>query len=300
MEKIFDSHRSDNADEDLTISLLTSPSEEEMLKAADIGGFDISLFGTALEKNTLSRIHLNDTTAVFLKIPYTGRKSPAKRVQTSPAGIFYRNNRMVIIAERHFEGIETALSDSAKKGLSPDDTLLTIFYATAMIYIDSLDFIDNETEKLENNLKRKVNNSEIFQLMDYQRSLTAISTALKGIDRIMKKIRDNKERFSDTELLDDTSVAVLQATGMAEIFSADLDALMDAFGSVLSNNVNQVMKVLTALTLIVAIPTMIAGLYGMNVKLPIGSDPNAFWIISAAAALLSVVTGIIFYYRRFL
>ncbi len=283
-----------------SISLLISPSEDEIIKASDLSAVGPDLIKGALDKNTLSRIHFNEITAAYFKIPYISGRGSAKRVHASPAGVFCKGEKMVVVLSRHFEEIEKAIASASNKETGTGDILCAILYATALIYIDRLEIIDRETEKLENSMKRKVNNSGIFELMDYQRSLTAISTALKGLDRIMKRMQENRSRFPDSELLDDTGVAVLQATGMAEIFSSDLDALMDAFGSVLSNNVNQIMKILTSLTLIVAIPTMIAGLYGMNVRLPIGSDPNAFWIISGAAALLSVITGIFFYFRKLL
>jgi magnesium transporter len=181
-----------------------------------------------------------------------------------------------------------------------DIIILEILYEIAVLYIKFLNQINDDTERLETSMKRKVNNDEIFQLMDYQRSLTAINTSLKGLKRLLTHIKENDKFFKSPDLMEDTVVAIEQASEMADIFNSDLDALMDAFGSVLSNNVNQIMKILTALTLIIAIPTMVAGIYGMNVKLPFAQQSWAFTLIVGISVVTSLVTGIIFYRKNML
>lgn len=282
------------------IFFLSEPSETEISEVSTECKIPEALLITSLEQNNLARIHFNDMTSVHFGIPHLSRENNGKRVRIVPCGVFVSDTWITVVVSKRYKAIEEVVSIVGSESEDLYGILLRILFTVAMLYIDQLDVIDNETEKLEKGLKKRVNNKEIFQLMDYQRSLTAISTSLKGIDRIMKKITDNKERFRNHELLDDTNVAVLQAGGMAEIFSADLDALMDAFGSILSNNVNQIMKILTSLTLIVAIPTMIAGLYGMNLQLPLADQPQAFWIISGTAFLLAGVIGMVFHWRKML
>jgi magnesium transporter len=136
--------------------------------------------------------------------------------------------------------------------------------------------------------------------MDYQRSLTAMNTSLKGLKRLLSHIKENEKLFESKDLMEDTIISIEQASEMADIFNSDLDALMDAFGSVLSNNVNQIMKILTSLTLIIAIPTMVAGIYGMNVKLPFADQSWAFSLIAGISLVTSLVTGIIFYRKNML
>lgn len=286
------------------IYVLTAPTEDEIAEASEGCGMNSGMIRSALDDNALSRIHFNDQVAVYLSVPYLTRQKlkqkSIKRVRTFSAGLFFNRDNMIFISAQQADDAEKILTESAGSGTPNDILFLRILYQNALQYIHFLKQIDRDAERLENSLKRRVTNLELFQLMDYQRSLTGISTSLRGLDHIMCHIQENRNYFGSVELLEDTEVAVRQATEMAQIFDSDLDALMDAFGSVLSNNVNQIMKILTSLTLIIAIPTMIAGFFGMNVLLPLDTGKGAFWIIIGFSAAVSVLTGIIFYRKKML
>ena len=283
-----------------TIYMFVHPTGAEVLQHNVAAGIPSGSLQSALDENTLTRIHFNHHTSVYFDTPYLHRSKSIRRVKKISAGIFYNDSDMVIVSSKQIPAIAKILADENGQTVDYNLLLLRILHHNAMSYIEFLQQIDHETERLENSMRRRVNNNELFQLMDNQRSLTGIATSLKGLEHLMDRIREHDPSFGSEELLEDTVVAVRQASEMAMLFDADLEALMDAFGSVLSNNVNQIMKILTALTLILAIPTMIAGLFGMNVRLPMADENNAFWIILGIATTLSVLLGVVFYKRRML
>lgn len=280
--------------------LLVAPDDKEFDNVSEKSKIDKALLLTALDQNALTRIHFNHITSVFIDLPHSISTSNDKKLKTTPVGFFYTDKNFVAVSKYNIPLISKMMNDDKTDAEHGDIILLEILYEVAVLYIKFLNQINDDTERLETRMKRKVNNDEIFQLMDYQRSLTAINTSLKGLKRLLTHIKGNDKFFESRDLMEDTVVAIEQASEMADIFNSDLDALMDAFGSVLSNNVNQIMKILTSLTLIIAIPTMVAGIYGMNVKLPFAEQSWAFTLIVVISIITSVVTGIVFYRKNML
>jgi magnesium transporter len=285
----------------MTKTFLISPSEEELNEIAAKLGVEKEVLLSALDENALSRVHFNKITALYVDIPFVTNRSKQTIYRTSPVGLFFTEEHFVMVANR-----ELALIDKMKKenrfhtenGM--DFMLLALNDITETYLIYLKDFY-NKIERLEEQLKKNLSNNGIFQLMEYQRSLTDLATSISGIKRLLNKIEEKSFAFKNENILDDTIVAAEQANEMAHIYSEDLDSLMDAFGSVISNNVNSVMKILTSLTLIIAIPTLVAGLYGMNVShLPLAEQPYAFWAILGGSVVFSIILGIVFYFKKML
>lgn len=278
---------------------LTDPSNEELLEISEKCGIDINNLKSSLDLNALARIYFNDITSMFVDIPFH-TKSKQLRIKTTPVGFFIKDNYFVAVSFRNLDIITEAFSDKKSQSISGAELLLYLLYKISLLYIENLTHIDKETERLENQMKKRVNNNGIFQLMEYQRSLTAMTTSLKGVNRLLARIKEKGFCSEQQELMEDVEVAAQQASEMADIFNADLDALMDGFGSVISNSVNEIMKILTSLTLIIAIPTLVAGIYGMNVSLPFEKDPFAFYYICGGCGIISLITGIVFYLKKML
>jgi magnesium transporter len=103
----------------------------------------------------------------------------------------------------------------------------------------------------------------------------------------------------DKDLLEDVMIEKIQAIEMAETYSSILSGMMDAFASIISNNVNIVMKFLTSFTIILSFPTIVFSFYGMNVDLPLQNSPHAFWISISVACVLSTLTALIFWKKKY-
>jgi magnesium transporter len=154
-------------------------------------------------------------------------------------------------------------------------------------------------EELEDSLHESISNEVLLKLLTFQKSLVYFSTSLKA-DNILINRLDHARQLSltedDSDVLDDAAVEYQQALETATIHANILNGTMDTFASLINNNLNNVMKYLAAATILLAAPTWIASLWGMNVELPMKGDPHAFAILMALSAVLALsIVGVFFY-----
>ena len=168
--------------------------------------------------------------------------------------------------------------------------VLRVFWQLADACLLGLREINAGVEDLENKLKRSIRNEEVLGLLEFQKSLTYFATGLKANELVLERLQRIPTLHwadQDQDLLDDVRVELRQAIEMVDIADHVLSDMMDAFASIVSNNLNSVMKVLTSVTILLAIPTLIASLYGMNVMLPGAHGALAFAAIVAASVAVS-------------
>jgi magnesium transporter len=174
-----------------------------------------------------------------------------------------------------------------------------ILYETARRYLLYLRMVEKKSDATELEFGKKQKNKELLELMKLSKSLVYFSTGLRSNEAVLEKlVRSNfiKKYEEDAELLEDVIVENKQAIEMAGIYSGILSGTTDAFASIISNNLNIVMKVLSVITIVMAIPTIIFSAYGMNVNpagMPFATSPAGFAIILAIAAGISAVLGFI-------
>lgn len=220
--------------------------------------------------------------------------------ETVPFIIVYNENYIVTISKRDTKLVSQFLKKT--KIVEPHKhTRFTLYmmFALAQQFIQCLKKIDNESREVEDKLQSSMKNKEIFDLMALNKMLVYFSTALNSdkivLERLMKS-PSFKQFDDDIDLMDDVLVELNQAIEMCTIYRDILSGMMDAFASIISNNLNIVMKVLAIITIVLSIPTLVASFYGMNVKnIPLGDNNYAFWIIIGISAALAVVAGLILY-----
>ncbi len=161
--------------------------------------------------------------------------------------------------------------------------LFQIFYRNASSYLQHLRQIERSISRIEVELHRSMKNEELFQMMELEKSLIYFSTSLKSNEGVLERIlrtKPLKMYDDDAEFLEDVIIENRQAMEMSQIYLHILNGMTQAFATIISNNLNIVMKFLASITIIIAIPTMIASFYGMNVvDLPLSDKPLAFEII---------------------
>lgn len=171
--------------------------------------------------------------------------------------------------------------------------LLDIAWHISSDYISYLKEINNKIEKLENTLTKTTNNRQLFSLMALQKSLVYFDTAIECNHPIFKRLK-NIERFNQNKknlsFLHDVVVENQQAESMIRQSNQMLEQISAVFSSVISNNLNIIMKVLTSITIVLTIPNIIGALWGMNVSLPIEDTPGAFWLLCLFSVILSLLT----------
>ena len=169
--------------------------------------------------------------------------------------------------------------------------IFQFFYENASVFLRLLKQINKETEVAESILKKTLQNRELLKLLNLEKSLVYFTTSLKSNEAVMEKTLRGKIiklYDEDEDILEDAIVENKQAMEMSKIYSDILNGTMDAYASIISNNLNGVMKRLTSITIILAIPTLIASLWGMNVPVPF---QNSAWGFAILSVFMVVVTA---------
>jgi len=164
------------------------------------------------------------------------------------------------------------------------------------LYLQYLRIIDKKSDSVEKQLHISTKNQELIELLELEKSLVYFSTSLRSNELVLEKmlkIDKIKQYPEDEELLDDVIIENKQAIEMADIYSNILSGTMDAYASVISNNLNIVMKVLAIITIVMSIPTMIASFWGMNVPVPLAHSAHGFLILVIVSLILTIFGGYI-------
>ena len=173
-----------------------------------------------------------------------------------------------------------------------------ILYRNATSYLRYLRIIDRKSEQIEEKLHISQKNKELIELLELEKSLVYFTTSLRSNETVLEKLLRTekvKKYPEDEELLEDVIIENKQAIEMANIYSGILSGTMDAFASVISNNLNVVMKFLSTVTIVLSIPTMIASFFGMNfVNIPLGDNPHGFAIITVCTLVVTALIAIFF------
>ncbi|MFH1294705.1 MAG: magnesium transporter CorA family protein, partial [Candidatus Aenigmatarchaeota archaeon] len=170
-------------------------------------------------------------------------------------------------------------------------------------FLRYLNRIEKEVDKLEASLSKSFKNEEIIRLLSFQKTLVYFNNSLLGNGQVLEKINKGnvfKLSNAETELAEEIIIESQQAKETTKIFSDILSNTMDAYASIVSNNLNLVMKFLASITIILSFPTMVASFYGMNVNLPLQNNPMAFFMTIGVSFMISTLALLIFLNRKWL
>jgi magnesium transporter len=225
---------------------------------------------------------------------------------TLPMGIIYTPTSIITVCSRD-NNILSSFNEATAYSFdtrNKTEFMLKILFRSVKFYLKYLDIINRTTDNIETELQKATNNKALFQLMEIQKTLVYFSTALKDNDIVLQKIMRMtnsassylKNTEEDIDLLEDVIIDTKQAIEMVDMHRMILEAMMEGFASIINNNLNQVMKFLAAITIIMSIPTMIGGLWGMNVPVPYGNNPFGFIIVVALAIITSI--AVVLYFNK--
>ncbi len=183
--------------------------------------------------------------------------------------------------------------------------LFQILYKSATYYLKYLRQINKISDEIEEMLRTSMKNREILRLLELQKALTYFNAALRSNGAVLDKLlrlRSGQQPIlkmyeEDEDLLEDVIIENKQAREMVEMYSQILSRLTGTFSSIISNNLNMVMKFLAAMTIILAIPTLISGLFGMNVPVPFGEDIHGFIYVILIACCFSAASAYVLWHR---
>ena len=224
---------------------------------------------------------------------------------TLPLGVILTPDNIVTVSLKENRIISFFNQDTTKLFDTANRTrfLFQILFRSTKFYLRYLEHINRHTDKIEVELKRTMKNKALFQLLDVQKSLVYFTTALKDNGRVLEKLSRFKKfsGFSNfmeyneeiEDLMEDVIIENKQAVEMVEMHRNILESMMDAFASIISNNLNIVMKFLTSVTIILAIPTMVSSFWGMNVEVPMAHFHYAFLGILLFSLMLAGIIATI-------
>ena len=281
---------------------LIAPNGAEIEEISQASGIDPDTLRAALDPEERSRIDIDEGyTMILVNIPTILNESNRELYDTIPLAIFLTKDSIITVCSQQSpilaqfaEGKVRDFSTAMKSRF-----VLQLLYRTDSLYLQYLRSIDKRSEKVENKLHRSTQNRELIELLKLEKSLVYFTTSLRSNEMVLEKLLrvDAIKKYpEDAELLEDVIVENKQAIEMANIYSGILSGTMDAFASVISNNLNIFMKVLSIITIVMAIPTIIFSAYGMNVNeagMPFASSPWGFLIILGIAAAASAIVGFI-------
>lgn len=287
--------KSTNTFEDGIWVNMTNPTMEEIDHISGRLKIDIDYIKAALDEEERSHIESDNGQILFVvDVPFKEVDNDASLYGTIPLGIIIAQESVVTVCLKD----NVVVRDFAEKRVKSFYTfkktrfLLQILYKNSEKYLLYLRQIDKSSNVVEKELHKAMKNKELIQLLDLEKSLVYFSTSLKSNEVVLERLMrldEIKKYPEDTDLLEDVIVENKQAMEMAKIYSDILSGTMDAFASIISNNQNNVMKLLASVTIVMSIPTMIASFYGMNVEVPFENNPYTFFIIVILAIIISVM-----------
>ncbi len=288
---------------------VVSPDETEISKIEKELNISRFFIEESLDPHTRPMIEeKNGMTYMIIHIPYIDssieKNSQGVRYRTIPLGIVLVNSHFVTICSLEAEVLFNSFIKNCQ-GLGAHlqvQNTLDLLHHVAQRYLRLMHTMEYEIAEAEEELSRSYRNSELYTLLYLNDGLLYMTISLKQMLYLMRKI--NKEQYlemlpNDIELFEDTIIELEQAYSVAQINQLNSNNVMDAYGNIIQNNVSHVVKLLTALTIVLSIPTLIASIYGMNVPLPFQDESEAFSILIVIMVVLSGIVAGFFYKKKF-
>lgn len=273
---------------------VVEPSAEEITQLQETLNVPQDFITYPLDQNEMPRVEKeNGAMLIMLRVPSFQGEGADVPYLTVPLGIILTDCYIATICKVETNVIQ-AIVLGRVRGLSTGKRnrfILQILLMMANRFLNDLREINKAVDTLEDRLQHSLQNRELLELLKCQKSLTYFTTALKSNEVLLHHLQRSQlfqQYPDDQELLDDVLTEVQQAIEMTSIASNILSQMMDAFASIISNNLNVVMKVLASMTIVLSLPTMVASFYGMNVDLPLKEYAWAFGMIVAISLVASL------------
>lgn len=280
---------------------LISPTNDEILKVVEKTKIDKDLILKMLDDDELPRVEQSgNATLVVIDTPYLEALEDAHIYKTYPLGIIITENNYVITVSPKKVNILNDFKQNKVKDFRTAKKirfLIQILLKTSNYYLRALKQVNKDIEKKEKVLKKSTENKDLIDLLEIEKTLVYFITSLKANDLVLEKLVKGTifPLFEgDSDLLEDAIIENKQAIEMSGIYRDILSSITDTYATIVSNNLNIVMKFLAGVTIVLSIPTMISSFLGMNIPLgSISEYPHAFILIIGISSLLSIIIAFI-------
>ena len=279
---------------------MINPTEQEIEEVCENLNIQEDFIRDALDYEEKARVDIEDdgTIVFIIDIPIIEKENDIEVYTTMPVGIIFVRDEYIVTVSLKENDIISKIEKIVGKRISTykkSQFLFQIFYENSSAFLNMLKVVNKKTETIEKTLKKSLKNEELLKMLSLEKSLVYITTSLKSNEIVMEKTLRGKIiklYEEDEDLLEDAIVENKQAIEMSKIYSDILNETMDMYASIISNNINDVMKFLTSITIILAIPTLVASLWGMNVPVPFQTYQYGFLALMGIASVVTIIAMI--------
>lgn len=275
---------------------LENPTDREIELIERMTGVDSDMLKAALDEEERARIETDENDTLFLfDIPTIEEEENYYSYSTMPLGVILNDCCIITVCLKENSIISNFINNRIKKLDTTCRTnfLYQLLYHTHVKFLQYLRQIDRSSQRIQTELHRATKNKELIQLLDLENSLVYFSTSLRANALIIEKINRIRppKNEDDEALLEDVGIENRQALDMCNIYRDILSGMMDAYASIISNNQNVIMKLLTVATIIISIPTLVASFWGMNTGVPFQDEPWGFYVVLGVSIIAASVAG---------
>ncbi|MDD5018062.1 MAG: magnesium transporter CorA family protein [Eubacteriales bacterium] len=285
---------------------LVDPTKEETEMVSNMCGVDHDLLQAALDEEEPPRIEREkEQTLILVDIPVVEPEGTTFLYNTMPLGIILLEDMVITVCLEETTIIEDFMENRVRGFDTYKKTrfVLQLLFKSSTKFLQYLRQIEKVSTQVENALHKSLKNRELIQMLKLEKSLVFFATSLKANEIVLEKMMKTnliKRYPEDEDLLEDVIIENKQAIEMCTIYRDILSGTMDAFASVISNNLNMVMKFLAAITIIIAVPTLLASFWGMNVAVPLEKSPFGFAAVVGLSLLCAGLTVFILWRKKML
>ncbi len=283
---------------------IVHPTRENLPLIAQHFKIPTDFLTSSLDIDEIARVEVEEGATLFIvKVPYFDKSNVDVLYFTIPIGIILVGNVVLTVCTKPDSVLCDFTENRVRNIARGDRFILQVIMRATLLYLQHLKQLHNAASIIQKKLELESRNKQLLKLFHIEKSLVFFTTSLKSNMFLLERLKRGRILKMDEageSLLEDIFIECRQAIEMSNVYSDILSGMMDAFASVISNNLNIVMKLLTSLTIIMTIPVLVASIYGMNVKLPMQEHPYAFLIIMGLSVTLSLAAVIYFLRRRWL
>ena len=273
------------------------PDREDLGFMLDDLGIPSSFLTSISDNDERPRIeHEGDWSLTIIRIPMRDTVGDVPFI-TVPLGIVSNNEVMLTLCYHYTELLPDFINHTRCKGIEITETsdfILRIIHSASYWYLTYLKEINHTVQEGEKKLRKAIRNEDLLGLMKLQNTLVYFNTAIRGDESLFGKIRHVYQKSYDTDLMEDVEIEMQQAENTVDVYNDILESIMDSYASVISNTVNAIMKKMTAVSVVLMVPTLVASFYGMNVEISYGNHWWVFFAISGG----SMLTAVLLYFIR--
>lgn len=288
---------------------LTAPTLEECAEISERFEFDIADVRAALDDEESSRISLEDEyTLILVDIPSAEMRNNRHTYTTIPLGILLKEDVVITVCAEETAVLRSFVEQRIRDFSTKKQMRFTyqILYNACMVYQSLLRSIDRKRTEIEERIDQNTEDVDLIDLHELESNLVYFATSLRAngvvLDRLTRYSR-LRQYSEDRELLEDVIIENRQAIEMTQIYRDIINGTRELMSTVINNRLNNVMKYLAAITIVMSIPTIISGLWGMNVSgqwMPFSDTPFGFAIICGITLLICILVMAVLRKRKML